>query len=126
MPASLMTLPYELREQILQPLVRTPGTVGLQYPLWADKSVFVPAVAQVCRALRKEAVEVFYRANVFVWKIDPEAVCLAGVLVCFFFWVGGCVCMLVLVVYLHVCVFAWVFTHMLLTYGFDNWTDKVT
>jgi hypothetical protein len=88
MPASLMTLPYELREQILQPLVRTPGTVGLQYPLWADKSVFVPAVAQVCRALRKEAVEVFYRANVFVWKIDPEAVCLAGVLVCFLFLFG--------------------------------------
>jgi hypothetical protein len=124
MPASLMTLPYELREQILQPLVRTPGTVGLQYPLWADKSVFAPAVAQVCRALRKEAVEVFYRANVFVWKIDPEAVCLAGVLVCFFF--GWGVCMLVLVIYLHVCVFAWVFTHMLLAYGFDDWTDKVT
>jgi hypothetical protein len=119
MPASLMTLPYELREQILQPLVRTPGTVGLQYPLWADKSVFVPAVAQVCRALRKEAVEVFYRANVFVWKIDPEAVCLAGVLVCFFFGWGVCVCVLVLVIYLHFCVFAWVFTHMLLAYGFD-------
>jgi hypothetical protein len=34
--------------------------------------------------------------------------------------------MLVLVVYLHVCVIAWVLTHMLLTYGFDNWTDKVT
>lgn len=87
MPASLMTLPYELREQIIQTLVRTPGTVELQYPLWADKSVFVSAVAQVCKSLRKEAIEVFYRANVFVWKIDPEAVRLTGVLVCFFWWV---------------------------------------
>jgi hypothetical protein len=84
MPASFMTLPYELREQIIQPLVRTPGTVGLQHPLWADKTVFVLPIAQVCKALRREAIEVFYRANVFMWKIDPEAVRLAGVLVCFF------------------------------------------
>ena len=84
MPASLMTLPYELREQIIQPLVRTPGTVGLQHPLWADKTVFVLPIAQVYKALRKEAIEVFYRANVFLWKIDPEAVRLAGTLVCFF------------------------------------------
>jgi hypothetical protein len=128
MPASLMTLPYELREQILQPLVRTPGTVGLQYPLWADKSVFVPAVAQVCRALRKEAVEVFYRANVFVWKIDPEAVCLAGVLVCFFlFWGGGCVCWCLIFICMFAClhgcslIYSW---PMGLT--FDDWTDKAT
>jgi hypothetical protein len=86
MPASFMTLPYELREQIIQPLVRTPGTVGLQHPLWADKTVFVLPIAQVCKALRKEAIEVFYRANVFMWKIDPEAVRLAGVLVCFLIW----------------------------------------
>lgn len=83
MSASLMSIPYELREQIIQPLVRTPGTVGLQYPLWADKSVFVPPISQVCKCLRKEAVEVFYRTNVFVWKIDPEAVRPAGALVCF-------------------------------------------
>jgi hypothetical protein len=83
MPASLMTLPYELREQIIQPLVRTPGTVGLQHPLWADKTVFVLPISQVCKALRKETVEVFYRANVFVWKIDPEAIGFADVLVCF-------------------------------------------
>lgn len=87
MPASFVTLPYELREQIIQPLVRTPGTVGLQYPLWADKSDFILPIAQVCRSLRNDAVEIFYRANVFVWKIDPEAVRLADALVCFW-WVS--------------------------------------
>jgi hypothetical protein len=93
MPASFMTLPYELRELIIHPLVRSPGTVGLQHPLWADKSVFVPAIAQVCKSLRKEAIEVFYRANVFVWKIDPEAVRLAGALVCVW-WIASCRCLL--------------------------------
>jgi hypothetical protein len=37
----------------------------------------------------------------------------------FFFVLGWGVCMLVLNIYLHVCVFAWVFTHILLAYGFD-------
>ena len=82
MPASFVTLPYELREQIIQPLVRTQGTVGLQYPLWADKSVFVPPITQVCKTLRIDAVGIFYRANVFVWKIDPEAVRLAALVCC--------------------------------------------
>lgn len=76
MPASFMTLPFELREQILLPVVRTRATIELQYPLWADtdKSVFAPPVAQVCRVLRVEAFQCFYRANVFVWKIDSEPV----------------------------------------------------
>lgn len=76
MPASFMTLPFELREQILIPVVRTRATIELQYPLWADtdKSVFTPAVAQVCRLLREEVFQCFYRANVFVWKIDSEPV----------------------------------------------------
>lgn len=76
MPASFMTLPFELREQILFPIVRTRATIELQYPLWADtdKSVFIPPVAQVCRELREEVFQCFYRANVFVWKIDSEPV----------------------------------------------------
>ena len=71
-----MTLPFELREQILIPVVRTQATIELQYPLWADtdKSVFTPPVAQVCRELREEVFQCFYRANVFVWKIDSEPV----------------------------------------------------
>lgn len=76
MPASLMTLPFELREQILIPIVRTRATIELQYPLWADsdKSVFASPIAQVCRELREEVFQCFYRANVFVWKIDSEPV----------------------------------------------------
>jgi len=76
MPASFMTLPFELREQILIPIVRTRATIELQYPLWADtdKSVFAPPVAQVCRELREEVFQCFYRTNVFVWKIDSEPV----------------------------------------------------
>jgi len=71
-----MTLPFELREQILIPVVRTRATIELQYPLWADsdKSVFAPPVAQVCRELREEVFQCFFRANVFVWKIDSEPV----------------------------------------------------
>lgn len=74
MPASLLTLPYELREQILLPIVKVEGTIQLQYPIWADnmKSVFVPPIAQVCKDLREEVFQFFYRTNVFVWKIDPE------------------------------------------------------
>lgn len=76
MPASFMTLPYELREQILLPVVQARGTIELQYPLWADtdKSGFIPPIAQVCKILREEAFQCFYRANVFIWKIDSEAV----------------------------------------------------
>lgn len=74
MAASLLTIPPELREQILLPLVAARGTIELQYPIWADKTVFVPPIAQVCKSLRIEAIQTFYRANVFMWVIDPEAV----------------------------------------------------
>jgi hypothetical protein len=74
MPASFMTLPYELREQILFSVVQARGTIQLQFPLWGDKDVFVLPIAQVCKDLREEVVQVLYRANVFVWLIDPEQV----------------------------------------------------
>jgi hypothetical protein len=77
-----MTLPYELREQILFSVVQARGTIQLQYPLWGDKSVFVLPIAQVCNDLREEVFQVFYRANVFVWLIDPEAVRDWGARVC--------------------------------------------
>jgi hypothetical protein len=77
-----MTLPYELREQILFSVVQARGTIQLQYPIWGDKSVFVLPVAQVCNDLREEVFQVFYRANVFVWLIDPEAVRDWGARVC--------------------------------------------
>lgn len=74
MPSSLLSLPSELRDQIFLPLVRAKGTIELQYPLWADKSVFVPPISQVCRMLRSDSLQLFYRSNVFVWKLEAEAV----------------------------------------------------
>lgn len=74
MVASLLSLPMELREQIIAPVVYERGTIEIQYPIWADKSVFVPPIAQVCKALREEAIQAFYRVNVFTWVMEPEGV----------------------------------------------------
>nr|OQO21415.1 hypothetical protein B0A51_11883 [Rachicladosporium sp. CCFEE 5018] len=72
--ASLLSLPYELRERILIPNLRRHGTIELQYPIWADsgKTVFTQPIMQVCRQLREEAIPLFYRQNVWVWVLDPE------------------------------------------------------
>ena len=73
MPVSLLSLPYELREQILISLLCDSGNIKLQRT--ADKkSTFTPPVSQVCRLLRGEAVRVFYKINTFTLAIDPEAV----------------------------------------------------
>lgn len=73
--ASLLKLPYELRERILLPSLRQKGAIELQYPVWAEKAVFTHPITQVCRQLREETVQVFYRVNVFIWVIDPDEVC---------------------------------------------------
>jgi hypothetical protein len=73
MPASLLNLPYELREQILGAVLYHEDCIKLQYPA-ENPGVFTPAVTQVCKILRDEAVRVFYHINSFVWTIDPEAV----------------------------------------------------
>ncbi|KAK6430354.1 hypothetical protein LTR95_013494 [Oleoguttula sp. CCFEE 5521] len=72
--ASLLTLPYELREQILIPNLRQQGTIELQYPIWADsgKIVFTQPMMQVCKKLRQEVIPLFYQQNVWVWVLDPE------------------------------------------------------
>lgn len=74
MEASLLSLPAELREQIIAPIVYSRGTIEIQYPIWADKSVFVPPITQVCKSLREEAIQAFYRVNVFTWVMEPEGV----------------------------------------------------
>lgn len=74
MTASLLTLPYELREQIITYLLYQQQSIKLQYPL-ESLAVFRPSIMQVCKSLRKEAVEIFYRVNTFTWTIDPESVC---------------------------------------------------
>ena len=72
MSASLLSLPYELRANILLPLLNHKGTIELQQPIWADKSVFVHPLTQVCHCLRAQTIALFYQANVFVWVLDPE------------------------------------------------------
>ena len=73
MSASLLRIPYELREQILIPLICQKGNVELQYPT-PDRTAFAFPIARVCRSLREEAIRLFYQSNVFLWNMDPEAV----------------------------------------------------
>jgi hypothetical protein len=73
MPISLLTLPYELREQIMIPLLCQKGSIRLQRPI-ESPATFTPPIIQVCRVLREEAVRLFYRVNTFTWTIDLEEV----------------------------------------------------
>ena len=73
MAISLLTLPYELREQIIMPLLYQEGSIKLQRPV-ENPSVFTPPIVQVCKMLREEEIRVFYYVNTFTWTIDPEAV----------------------------------------------------
>lgn len=73
MPVSLLTLPYELREQILTTLLNHKSNIRLQQPI-ENRTVFTPPITQVCKPLREETIRIFYQVNAFVWTIDPEAV----------------------------------------------------
>lgn len=73
MPVSLLTLPYELREQILTSLLCKGGSIKLQQTTECKAALKLP-ISQVCRILREEAVRLFYRVNTFTLIIDPEAV----------------------------------------------------
>jgi hypothetical protein len=75
MSSPLLNLPYELREQILAAVLYHEYSIKLQYPT-ENRNLFTPAITQVCKLLREEAVRVFYHVNTFVWTIDPEAVSL--------------------------------------------------
>jgi hypothetical protein len=74
MAANLLGLPFELRERILSLCLRQRGTIEIQYPVWADKVVFTQPISQVGKSLRGEAIQTFYRVNVFVWVIDTDEV----------------------------------------------------
>lgn len=73
MPISLLTLPYELREQVLTTLLSHKSNIRLQEPI-ESRSLFTAPIVQVCKPLREEAIRVFYQVNAFTWVIDPEAV----------------------------------------------------
>jgi hypothetical protein len=73
MPVSLITLPYELREQILTSLLCKGASIKLQETTECKAALKLP-ISQVCRVLREEAVRLFYQLNTFTLTIDPEAV----------------------------------------------------
>jgi hypothetical protein len=73
MPVSLLTLPYELREQILTTLLSHKLNIRLQTPI-ENRAIYTSPITQVCIPLREEAIRVFYQVNAFTWTIDPEEV----------------------------------------------------
>ena len=73
MRISLLTLPYELREQSLTPVIYRTGSIKMDEPIEC-KAAYIPPISQVCRLLRKQAIQVFYKVNTFTLVIDPEAV----------------------------------------------------
>lgn len=72
-PVSFLSLPYELREQILISLLCKSGSIKLQNST-EYKADFTLSISQVCRSLREEAIRVFYQVNTFTLTVDPEAV----------------------------------------------------
>lgn len=67
---SLLDLPHELRQQILQLALIQKGSIELQHPVWAGQDTFAQPLFQVCQLLREEALQAFYEANCFLWTID--------------------------------------------------------
>ena len=55
--SSLLSLPYELRQQILRHSLLQPGTIELQEPLWAGAETFAQPLFHTCRQVRDEALE---------------------------------------------------------------------
>lgn len=66
----LLNLPSELRLQILELALSSPGSIELQQPLWSDHEAYVNPLFAVCRSLRHEALAAFYKTNTFLWYID--------------------------------------------------------
>jgi hypothetical protein len=75
MPVSLLTLPYELREQILTSILCQGGSIKFHRNTQC-KADFTPPISQVCRLLRDEATRLFLRVNTFTLTIDTEEVSL--------------------------------------------------
>ena len=73
MPNSLLTIPYELREQVLTYLLYREDNIGLHHAS-ATRDHLMPPIVQVCKLLREEAIGIFYHVNTFEWTIDPDTV----------------------------------------------------
>lgn len=68
----LLRLPYELRQRILRHALKHRGTIELQKPIWSAEGFFTQPVFFVCRSLRDEALEAFYKTNTFLWIIEID------------------------------------------------------
>ncbi|KAI7284706.1 hypothetical protein KC345_g2190 [Hortaea werneckii] len=66
----LINLPRELRHRILLFALKQHGNIELQQPMWASKGYYAQPAFQVCRLLRREALQAFYEGNCFLWIID--------------------------------------------------------
>ncbi|KAI6881311.1 hypothetical protein KC360_g8555 [Hortaea werneckii] len=70
----LLNLPRELRHRILLFTLEQHGNVELQQPMWSSKGNYAQPIFQVCRLLRREALQAFYEGNCFLWIIDLAVV----------------------------------------------------
>ncbi|KAI7198538.1 hypothetical protein KC343_g1227 [Hortaea werneckii] len=66
----LLNLPRELRHRILLFTLEQHGNIEVQQPMWASKGYYAQPIFQVCRLLRREALQAFYEGNCFLWIID--------------------------------------------------------
>lgn len=67
---TFLDLPYELRQNILQIALRRNGTCHLQIPIWGQRQDCLNPLFEVCRSLREEALEAFYKINMFCWYLN--------------------------------------------------------
>ena len=68
----IASLPYELRQRIFRFALQEISPLELQTPLWAERKTFTCPLFQVCRPYRDEALEAFYKTNIFFWTIYLE------------------------------------------------------
>lgn len=65
-----LSLPYELRQRILREALHRDGTCHMQTPVWGQRRDCLDPLFEVCRSLRDEALEAFYKTNMFVWYVN--------------------------------------------------------
>ena len=69
---SLLTLPAELRDEIYTLVLKQETPLeSVSYVIrngWRDSYLRPPALAQICRQIRQEAIPIFYSTNTFVFQ----------------------------------------------------------
>ena len=70
--STLLSLPYELRQQILRLSLTQVGTLELQLPPWTGYEHFRQPLFRTCKQLRHESLEAFYNGNTFLWIVGRD------------------------------------------------------